>query len=338
MRKPKFANEAAKIMYERKHDNSRFDGIGFGLSKGKQRSLAQALADELGIEYSYDKDVYEGDTEPSDGGYAISCGLRELRTGDGNIGEFVAAVVTMHHEAAHRRHFTEFPDRDTDMSRYIMLNYYACRCSSEYYYGKGFRNYYTQPYEMVAQYEALCESYKFFKRSFGDADLAEKLICAYVNHRMDLGAEFVSHSPFEKVGDIADAFSESFEASKTLRRSVSLDPFVEYLEDGSTRVVPDPLSNEVSLAKRWGYTNKLDNAIKDPNVNLDLLLAQIGLTRSGQFNNESKRPWAKQVDFRTDTPYFPRTAKDSGYGALARIAEIDSFDDSAPGSSQPDGP
>lgn len=114
-----------------------------------------------------------------------------------SIHEALAPTVTCFHEACgHGGQWRHEALKDEPLSRVLLINDLACKCSNQFYgvdpsYKNPERQYFEQPHEIAAQYIALKMTQKFLTVVY-DVDKADKLLCEYVNLRIASGNEFIT--------------------------------------------------------------------------------------------------------------------------------------------------
>lgn len=124
--------------------------------------------------------------------------------------------------------------KNTDLSRVLALNRYACYSSSLYYDGNArpgefTRRYARQPHEIAAQYMGLKAAQAYLPRAlknipslssriFGrretDEELAKRadgMLLDYVNYRVSIGSEFIHRKkPYENMSEVFNDFECKF--------------------------------------------------------------------------------------------------------------------------------
>lgn len=132
----------------------------------------------------------------------------------------------------------QFNQTDT-LSKALALNTYACKCSCAYSDGENLQQYFKQPNEIAAQYAGIKYAYGYCVNVFGQ-EKASKLICDYVNHRIENNSEFISYihnKPYDNVNDILNEFNKTFKNNLYAHRTWSkqslttnLDPIHDYFK------------------------------------------------------------------------------------------------------------
>lgn len=114
-----------------------------------------------------------------------------------SIHEALAPTVTCFHEVCgHGGQWRHEALKDEPLSRVLLINDLACKCSNQFYgvdndYKNPKSHYFEHPYEIAAQYIALKMTQKFLTVVY-DVDKADKLLCEYVNLRIASGNEFIT--------------------------------------------------------------------------------------------------------------------------------------------------
>lgn len=112
------------------------------------------------------------------------------------INEALAPTVACFHEVfGHGGQWENENRKDKPLSKILLLNDLACKCSAQFY---GFdpyctnpeSHYFEQPHEIAAQYMGLKMTQKFLSACYG-TEKANKLLCEYVNLRIAKKSEFI---------------------------------------------------------------------------------------------------------------------------------------------------
>lgn len=113
-----------------------------------------------------------------------------------SIHEALHPTVTCFHEVCgHGGQWRHEVQKDTQLSKVLLLNDLACKSSNEYYgvdsyYMTPTQQYFEQPHEIAAQYMALKMTQKLLTAIY-DEGTANKLLCEYVNLRIESGNSFI---------------------------------------------------------------------------------------------------------------------------------------------------
>ncbi len=112
------------------------------------------------------------------------------------INEALAPTVTCFHEVCgHGGQWRNEIQKDTPLSKVLLLNDLACKSSNLYYgvthdYTEPYSQYFEQPHEIAAQYMALKMTQKFLSTIY-DKEYADKMLTQYVNMRIASSTEFI---------------------------------------------------------------------------------------------------------------------------------------------------
>ena len=171
--------------------------------------------------------LFYGGTSIDDYGHLqrVYVGIKEFvdMSDDGVVSdyEFMIPLIGMFHEVCgHCNQFYGQFRQGDELSQVLVASYLACKCSVNYY---GFKqaecgkptNYFGHPHEIAAQYAGIKYGYMYCCDVFGK-DLAERLVCNYVNDRIATDSEFIGYvngQKYESVCDILDAFNHRFQQS-----------------------------------------------------------------------------------------------------------------------------
>lgn len=186
---------------------------------------------------------YGSTIEDPDLGVSFQIGVAGLKGNHKRLSNGVAMVpigALFHEVCGHGGQLKYEFNKDDDLSTLLALNCYARHSAPAYYMGKEAaesnvdqftERYSRQPYEIAAQYMSLVsmrsclpslwqeienEDGKVVKGSpeYRDqkaAKYTDRMICAYVNHRMRCKSEFVHRPfPFTSVDDILRSFENKF--------------------------------------------------------------------------------------------------------------------------------
>lgn len=252
--------------------------------------------------------------------FTVTLGVREVFDAScTDPKHFVAAVVGLNHEMAHRNQVTRLSREDTPLSRCILLNRYACKISGEYEDGIELANYWKQPYEIAAQYEAIKISYGMFAVKYGD-DLANRIMCAYANDRVfNAGIGFVQpKKPFEDISEIYRAFEKCFDRHKSSHKPVRAVCYT-----GSEPMRDDYYLNCPDIR---ATTKKLCSKAFDQ----DVVLFKIYLLHTSEgMNMESNDDivWFRDIDLSKDSRILSNIHNSSRKAVLSDL--VDDFDDSS---------
>lgn len=152
-----------------------------------------------------------------------------------SVHEALAPVVTCFHEVCgHGGQWRNEAQKEDPLSRVLLLNDLACKSSNDYFgvdssYTVPTRQYFEQPHEIVAQYMALKMTQKFLSVVYNE-EQANKLLCEYVNLRIESGNAFIPApddyemeipadgrkpymkptEPFTSMTDVYDRFQKTF--------------------------------------------------------------------------------------------------------------------------------
>lgn len=143
-------------------------------------------------------------------------GTKGLEMGLSELSDYEAMlpIVALFHEVCgHGGQLKYEFNKQTDLSRILAMNYFACKGSSEYYNGcaapyEFTRQYKSQPHEIAAQYAGLRSAMTFLSRELG-AERAGAMLTAYVNDRSRIGYEFVD-GQYRNMDEIETAFNKAF--------------------------------------------------------------------------------------------------------------------------------
>lgn len=129
------------------------------------------------------------------------------------VKDVIACVVSTFHEGVgHGYQIMKMYHNENDLSKALCLNHFACKCSVNYQYGNNNESYFHQPKEMVAQYFGIKYAFDFLSKKFDEIE-ANKMICNYVNNRIEKNSEFIkfrSNRRYDNINDIMDEFKVSF--------------------------------------------------------------------------------------------------------------------------------
>lgn len=161
-------------------------------------------------------------------------GLRGSRMPLPNHKAMLPVVALFHEVCGHGGQLKYEFAKDTDLSRVLALNRYACYSSGLYYDGNArpgefTRRYARQPHEIAAQYMGLKAAQAYFPRAlknipslssriFGrqetDEELAERadgMLLDYVNYRVSIGSEFIHRKkPYKNMSEVFNDFECKF--------------------------------------------------------------------------------------------------------------------------------
>ena len=213
-------------------------------SGGKAYSLVEQAVGQLndfGFPIELNKTIRSGlgTTQLNDdGSLSYEVGVREIFENlrkTFSIREALAPTVACFHEVCgHGGQWRNEANKDTPLSRVLLLNDLACKSSYQYYgvnplHGEPTPRYFEQPHEIAAQYMGLKMTQKFLSVVY-DGETADKSLCEYVNLRVASGNEFITalddyhteipadgrrpyikpSEPFTSMSQVYDRFQETF--------------------------------------------------------------------------------------------------------------------------------
>lgn len=227
-------------------------------------------------------------------------GAREI-SGDGaRCGDTVAFIVSLMHETAgHGMQIEKQFHCDDELSKILSMNHFACKASSEYYNPYRPHRYLYHPREIAAQYAGIVVGCDFLQ-DYYDSEMANDMICGYVNDRISKKSEFIKNGFLQRyhdVNDILQSFQTVFDRRvyehRSLNRRVAMRQNGAYTD--YFRQNPDSIHQT--------YISMCQNGVKQ-----DLMLSSIYFYQEDM--NDRYRSIYKSLE---DVPYSPAAAMDPDY-------------------------
>lgn len=214
-------------------------------------------------------------------------GIRELAEyPDGSMPNAVAMVpiVGLFHETCgHGVQYQREFQKDTPLSKVLALNCIACYNTPRYYGAIGAdvrKPYFSQPHEIAAQYAGLRSARDFLEPKFGK-EHTDRMLCDYVNYRMQRDSEFVKRKkPYDRMDDVFRDFDERFRRCVVFQRRL-VDEFpvnsrritvgeMGYVERGRNGILQDARMASLVLLEEdpYGLIQESIPAVRDMDLSV----------------------------------------------------------------------
>lgn len=179
-----------------------------------------------------DKNSSVSNTVTDDSPYSISFNIcmKEFSDDlnkDWPVEQAMVPIVGLFHEVCgHGGQIKREFSKNSELSKVLALNHYACKASNSYYgivNGDVTRQYYSQPKEIAAQYMGIKCAYKFLSQEYSEAE-ANDMLCKYVNYRMKNDSECIATGKrYTNIDDVLSDFDKEFKKQIYAHRKYTLN-------------------------------------------------------------------------------------------------------------------
>lgn len=250
---------------------------------------------------------------------AHNIGVKELveqSDEDWSIEQAMIPIVGLFHEVCgHGGQIKHEFYKDSELSKVLALNHYACKCSDNYYgivNGCPTRQYYSQPKEIAAQYIGVKCAYKFLSQEYSEAK-ANDILCRYVNYRIGNNSECIAAGKhYEFIDDVLSDFDREFRKQVYAHRKYGLDNnYDELVRYSELNGLGSKLKIRVALCQDgmkqdWMMASiYLDEYDKNDRIKTKPALKNINMSVSEAFNYivPPVKPKPKHKDMKLDELY-----------------------------------
>lgn len=245
---------------------------------------------------------------------------------DWPVEQAMIPIVGLFHEVCgHGGQIKREFGKDTELSKVLALNHYACKCSNNYYGivdGDVTRQYYSQPKEIAAQYMGIKCAYKFLSQEYSESE-ANDMLCKYVNYRMVNDSECIATGKqYESVDDVLFDFDKEFKKQVYAHRKYALndnyDMLALYLKsrDLGSKLKVRVASCQDGMKQDWMMASVyLAETDKNDRIKAKPVFKNINMSVSEAFGYiiPPVKPKPKPKDMRLDELYdFDDILKESG--------------------------
>lgn len=232
---------------------------------------------------------------------------------DWPVEQAMVPIVGLFHEVCgHGGQLKHEFNKDTELSKVLALNHYACNASDNYYGivdGNVTRQYYSQPKEIAAQYMGIKCAYRFLSQEYSEAE-ANDMLCKYVNYRMKNDSECIATGKYyTSVDDVLFDFDKEFKKQVYAHRKYGLDNNYDMLavysnsRDLGSKLKIRVVSCQNGMKQDWMMTSiYLDEYDKNDRIKTKSALKNINMPVSEAFGYTIPpvKPKPKPKDMRLD--------------------------------------